>query len=137
MALAAHDATASKVDTTTHNVNDFAFRGSHILKGVWHARAYPVFAIDRESNDAVNTAVSALNGESMEASQIIDVCHACHQDDRWPFRLYLPESPKDTFRQVPPNAMASLLLAEQSLEGAETQPPNNGDDPLEGNPPLG
>lgn len=120
MGLAAHEAEGSKNDRQTHRVEDFVFFGARVLKGVWRAREYPIFAIDRECTDKVNEAVAKIKGVKIAASQVIDVCHACNADTHWPFRLFLPDSSNAVFRDLPPDAMAELLSSESSLEGAES-----------------
>lgn len=120
MGLAAHHAKGSKNDEKTHTVDDFVFHGAHVLKGVWRAREYPIFAIDRDCEDAVNKAVAKMNGKKLEASQVIDVCHACAADGQWPFGLYLPDSTNESFREVPADAMSELLGSETPLDGAES-----------------
>jgi hypothetical protein len=121
MALAAHEAAANKVDESIHTTSDFVHHGSHVLKGVWNGREYPVFAIDREDADAVHLAMAKMNGGTMDSSHIIDVCHACDADPKWPFRLYLPASVNPAFVAPPEDAMLELLANESNHDGAETQ----------------
>lgn len=138
MGLAAHHAKGSKNDEKTHTVEDFVFHGQHVLKGVWRAREYPIFAIDRECADPVNMAVSKMHGSAVEASHVIDVCHACAADTQWPFRLYLPDSTNDSFREVPDDAMSELLNSETPLDGAESADASGGAGALEtAGAPLG
>ncbi|VDR33106.1 Uncharacterised protein [Arthrobacter agilis] len=140
ISLAAHSAAGQKVGFETHTTKDFVFRGAHVLKGVWRAREYPIFAIDRESRDAVNEAVSAMNGSAISASKIIDVCHACATDENWPFSLYLPNSTNEAFQVEPEDAMAGLYHSEPTLEGAETVDRVSlraGEDLIPANTPLG
>lgn len=120
MALAANEAAVNKIDEDLHRTTDFIHHGSHVLKGVWNGREYPVFAIDREDADAVHLAMAKMNGGTMESSQIIDVCHACDADPKWPFRLYLPGSVNPAFTASPDDAMIELLAYESSHDGAET-----------------
>ncbi|TFC92880.1 hypothetical protein [Cryobacterium sp. TMT4-31] len=125
MALAAHHADASKAGSSLQTIADFVFRGAHVLKGVWQSREYPVFAVDREHHDSVNIAMGKLNGKPLEAMGIIDVCRACSADQHWPFALYLPDSSQESFRAEPIDAMGALRQVELSLEGAESQVPQN------------
>ncbi|WP_426975988.1 hypothetical protein ACQCSU_14515 [Pseudarthrobacter sp. O4] len=137
IALAAHAAAPDDANEKTHVVSDFVFKGSHILKGVWRAREYPLFAIDRECTDKVNEAVADMNGERLKAEQIIRVGTACASDEHWPFALYLPESTHARFQEKPEDVMADLLLSESTREGAETLVDDEGGESLEDSPPLG
>lgn len=127
MGLAAHDAGASDANERTHVVKDFVFLGAHILKGVWRAREYPVFAIDRDYEDPVNEAIAKLSGAALDASLVIGVCRACGSDPSWPSTLYLPDSHHEAFTTPPVDAMEGLFESEQTLDGAETPaPPSDG-----------
>jgi len=137
IAAAAHEASGAKLGEEDHTVEDFVFHGSHILKGVWLGREYPVFAIDRAHTNPVNKAMATMNDTALDAAHIIGVCHACHEDAKWPFRLYLPDSTNATFLDMPEDAMDQLLESEAALDGAETAPAPDGGDPLEQQPPLG
>lgn len=137
MALAAHAAAAEDPNEQTHVVSDFEFRGSYVLKGVWRAREYPLFAIDRECGDKVNEAVSEMTGERLKADAIIKVGNACANDENWPFRLYLPDSTHSRFQDKPEDAMGALLRAETTRDGAETLAKDEGGVSLNQSPPLG
>lgn len=120
MGLAAHQAAGTKDGHGQYSTTGFVFHGAHQLKGVWGAREYPVFAIDRDLDDEVNKALAKMNGKELKPLQIVNVCHACSADKNWPFKLYLPGSNNSQFLVKPENAMADLLDSESTLEGAET-----------------
>jgi hypothetical protein len=107
---------------------------------VWEGREYPVFAVDRDQADAVNLAIAGLNGKGLEAKQIIDVCHACHESDNWPSRLYLPASSNLKFQAAPEDAMGPLFRSESERVGSEKADVASGVgevDTLEAEAPLG
>jgi hypothetical protein len=136
IALAAHGAQAHQVDHEVHFTDDFVHYGSHVLKGVWNAREYPVFAIDRDHDDKVNLALSKLNGTVIDSSLIIEVCRACGEDPSWPFSLYLPDAANAGFQVTPDDAMSGLLESESNLDGAESVPNPDGTDSLSDLAPL-
>lgn len=137
IASAAQEAANHKDAEDTHHVQDFVFRGSHPLKGVWNGREYPVFAIDRERRDPIHEALAAIAAGTITAQHVIDVCHACATDGTWPFRLYLPGSANAAFQGEPDDAMADLYESETSLVGAETKVAADGGKNLEKSPPTG
>jgi hypothetical protein len=138
VATAAHSASATKEGEATHNVNDVVLHGTHVLKGVWAGREYPVFAVDRDLNEPINIALAKLQTIPMMPSQIIDVCHACLQDAAWPSSLYLPDSNNASFGIEPADAMRELREAEVSLSA---EPPADSENTegqmLEEGAPLG
>ena len=137
MALAAYDAASVNPDDETHLVKDFEFRGSHVVKGVWQAREYPVFAIDRDCGDKVNEAVAEMNGGGLKAEAIMRIGQACADDPNWRFRMYLPDSTRERFHDEPEDAMAGLLEAESTRDGAETLATDDGGEALTEAAPLG
>jgi hypothetical protein len=122
--LAAMYADSDKVDQKYHRINDVVMHGTHVLKGVWRQREYPVFAIDRDHLNGVNKAMAKLQSSELLGQDIIDVCHACHQDDKWPFKLYLPNSRGASFHDAPPDAMEELLAAEPAYVVDELAEPS-------------
>jgi hypothetical protein len=69
--------------------SDFHWLGLHEMKGVWDGRAYPVFAIDRQSKDPVVAALRKVTGDTLiDPQAVIAVALACHDSD-WPSRIYL------------------------------------------------
>lgn len=137
IALAAADASHTKAGEEQHHVHDVVFRGTHALKGVWKGREYPVFAIDRECDDAVHAAIGNLNGGELSSQSIIDVCHACHESGGWPSRLYLPDSTHETFQAEPEDVMSGMGEVEGGMAGAETIDTSDGGASLEKDPPMG
>ncbi|WP_133411799.1 hypothetical protein [Agromyces badenianii] len=137
MAVAAHQENATP-GQGLYVVDDLAFLGGHVLKGVWGAREYPVFAIDRQRDDPVNRAMAQLRGETFDAQKVIGVCDACSNDSDWPFCIYLPDSHHTSFQTVPIDAMRGLRENEGNLVGAETAiPQDDTGDPLDEKAPLG
>lgn len=138
VASAAHSASATKEAESIHHVADVILHGTHVLKGVWAGREYPVFAIDRDFDEDVNVAIAKLKPETVIPNQIIDVCHACLQDPAWPSYLYLPDSKNPGFCVIPHDAMQTLRENEQSLKA---EPPKDSEDTrgqtLEDGAPLG
>ncbi|WCD91524.1 hypothetical protein [Microbacterium sp. nov. GSS16] len=137
MAAAARTADTHRQGEDIHYMSDFVFHGSHLLKGVWDGREYPVFAIDREQGDPIHKALAGIGGGPLTSDQVIDLCHACASDESWPFALYLPSSDNEKFTAVPEDAMAELYASETSMDGAETEPENGNGDGLDATPPLG
>ncbi len=137
MAHAAQTAKSNKRGEDLHTVDDFKFLEASSLKGVWNERPYPLFTIDRETDDKLHVALKALDGESPSAAEIIDVCHACSESDKWVFRIYLPDAVNQSFQKVPNDAMQELRNAATSTEGAESVPGDDGLNQLHADPPLG
>lgn len=137
LACAAVSAASSKTHEDVHHTHDFAFNGSHLLKGVWGGREYPVFAVDRDRADRVNEALERMNGGQLDSQQIIDVCHACSESPGWPSTVYLPQSSNQAFLAKPEDAMAQLRDTAGNHEGAETVPTNGGEEVDQDSLPLG
>ncbi len=135
---AAGNETNSGEDEHLH-VKDMVFKGNVLLKGVWDGREYPLFALDRHVEDAVNKSVAKLVQPPPTAQEIIDVCRACHTDVNWPCALYLPRSTNEHLTTPPVDAMASLREGEQSAEGFEelTKKPEAGGEALKADAPTG
>lgn len=119
LSAAAYTAAGSQHQQHLHHVDDVILHGTHALKGVWADREYPVFAIDRDHFDPVNVALAQLRSHDTTASRVMDVCRACHQDPRWPSKLYLPASKDTAFCDEPADAMKPLFDAESPLTAGE------------------
>ena len=71
------------------------------LKGVWDGRSYPIFALDREYDDAIARHISSVQGKGV--IQLLDVQHlaeACILDGAWPSTVYFPDSSHDIFKKL-------------------------------------
>lgn len=78
------------------------FMGSRSFKGVWHGREYPLFAIDRESEDHVHKQLRKLGADPhATAQQIEELAIACHNAENWTFKIYLPDSEISHFTTIP------------------------------------
>ena len=137
IACAAVSAASSKTLENVHHTNDFAYHGSHLLKGVWAGREYPVFAVDRDRADRVNEALERMNGSPLDSQQVIDVCHACSESSGWPSTVYLPQSTNHAFLVKPEDAMTRLRETAGNHEGAETVPTNGDQEVDQATLPLG
>ncbi|RIT60372.1 hypothetical protein [Mycobacteroides abscessus] len=85
--------------------------GSMELKGVWGGRDYPVFAIDLEHSDPVNTAMAKFLPETVEPDDIKALCRACYDSDGWPFRMYLSKSSLGLFDETPRGSASGISEA--------------------------
>ena len=110
---------------------------TRVFKGVWDGRPYPLFALDRHLGDPINRAIAAIQDTELTATQVVYLCQECSKEPTWPSKLYLPDSEHGVFCIKPVDSLEEL--ASNSMEGAETLPPetSNGDgDELEADPPL-
>jgi hypothetical protein len=137
LASVAHAQETTPGTESPHHVRDVVFRGREPLKGVWRGQEYPVFAIDREIESALNAALAKLSRSIISAQSITHVCKACSDTEGWPSRLYLPESAHEQFRKVPVDAMQTLRENEAivTIEPAATGADDG--DPLQIDAPLG
>lgn len=140
VALSAHGNQMHSANNELRHVDDVVYRGNVELKGVWGGREYPLFAIDRELGDPVHAKLAELSHPAPDVTKIIDVCHACSTDSRWPCRLYLPKSSHPLISREPEDAMAALRAKEQDSRGYEdpaSAGEQGGDEPLADDAPLG
>lgn len=117
-------------------VDDLILKEFITLKGVWGGRAYPIVAIDHAFDDPVNQAYAEITRPE-DPSKLWNLCLACYQSEKWPSRLYLPESQIDLFKVEPADSLAgskpvTLVGAE---EQADDEPPQAQD--LADDAPLG
>jgi hypothetical protein len=82
---------------------DIAYLGERDFKGVWGGRRYPVVAIDRQFEDAVNEAIRGMS--STATVDVEALCKACLESDGWPSRMYLPKSDFAPFKVLPEDAL--------------------------------
>lgn len=90
------------------------------LKGVWNARPYPIFAVDRQFSDPVHEAERALHPPTGGRGTIAAICAACSATHDWPSGLFLEDSINPSFTRQPEDTLASQR--ETGTEGAETPP---------------
>lgn len=90
------------------------------LKGVWNARPYPIFAVDRQFSDAVHEAERALHPPVGGRGAIAAICAACSATSDWPSALFLEASTNPSFTHQPEDTLDSQR--ETGTEGAETPP---------------
>lgn len=103
------------------DLDDLVFLTSVELKGVWNHRAYPILAIDRESEDPVHKALRAIGGSNLnELSKIGELCAACLKSEDWPSAVYLPNTLFEPFNAVP--TPPEELVSDNQMIGAETEP---------------
>lgn len=125
------------VDEGKHPLQDLVLLETREFKGVWDGREYPLFALDRHSGDLVNRALAKILRSSVEAHLAASLCKECQSSEKWPSRLYLPDSSHIEFKAEPTDSLE--WLRSNNMEGAETVPPPSdaGDAALEPEPPLG
>jgi hypothetical protein len=112
------------------DLDDLVFLGTAELKGVWNHRAYPMLAIDRESDDPVHKAMRAMDSSDPNVlSRIGELCSACLKSDNWPSTVYLPDTPFEPFNVLPTPPVE--LAADNQMIGAETEPLETVEDPTE------
>lgn len=90
------------------------------LKGVWSARPYPIFAIDRQFSDPVHEAERNLRPTPRGRGKIAAICAACSATLDWPSSLFLPNSHNALFTRKPVDTLESQR--ETGTDGAETPP---------------
>lgn len=139
LAVAAHASVADPNKGSLHSVDDFTLHSQPVLKGVWNGREYPIFAIDRNTDDPLNMAIRKINSQSFDPQQVLEVCSACASFDDWPGKLYLPESEHGGFQHIPEDAMEHLRHSEPVLDQGNApgvQETDDGED-LPDSPPMG
>lgn len=124
------------IDSAKFPLQHLRLLDTRVFKGVWDARPYPLFALDRHQSDLINMALAAIEKTDLKPHQVVDLCRECSKDPAWPSKLFLPDSDHGFFRVAPVDSLKEL--ASNSMDGAETLPSANsqvGED-LEENPPL-
>lgn len=117
-------------------LGDLVYRGEQSFKGVFGARSYPLFALDREHDDPLNQALQGMNSE-LDLEAVAKVCEACHGSDDWPSRLFLPDSQVSALHEVPTDALAASAPSDNTMEGSESEPSSDGQDELPVDVPMG
>lgn len=122
------------------DADDIRYLGGHELKGVWNARDYPLFAIDRHAGDHVNKAVKRMVGEAVDPDHAQSLCRACVEAKDWPSAIYLGDSEFAPFKVRPVDPLADLL-EDNHMVGSEEQPEGDAeelaDDDLRPSIPMG
>ena len=67
------------------------YRGRFELKGVWNGKPYPLFAIDRRSDNELNNAFSLFEDHEIADEALQRIAIACSKDPDWPSGIYLPK----------------------------------------------
>lgn len=124
------------VRTDRYPLEDLRLLDAREFKGVWNGREYPLFALDLQSSDPVNKALSKIRSDGVSPLDVVNLCRECSQKSDWPSRLYLPRSSHVEFGTIPEDSLEELRA--NSMDGAETVPPG-GDvgESLEEDAPLG
>lgn len=111
---------------TTRNYasDDIVLIGGTELKGVWGGREYPVFALDLELADEVNQAFASFTSPKTDISSVLRLCRACYSSEKWPFRVYLPESAEQGPFRVAPQDALHAYIEDDGPEVALSDPEN-------------
>lgn len=129
---------ASKSQETV-GLEALTYRGGHEMKGVWGGRDYPLFAIDRMSDDEVNKSLGAItSGGPPDVRQFIALFKSCSRAPGWPSAIYLPKAGDKLLQQRPVDPL-ERLRADNELDGAEepaSEVSNLGDGSVEQLPAL-
>lgn len=115
---------AAKREKRDHDeIADIVYRGGHELKGVWNGRDYPLFAIDRRHDDAVNRAVKDVDSSAArpDIASAIELCRSCVEAEGWPSSIHLPEADEKAMVRAPQDPLARMR-GDNKLQGAEEKP---------------
>jgi hypothetical protein len=109
-------------DKDEYALPDMHLLHSEGLRGVWDDRRYPVFALDTECENGVNSAFKPFGPPVPNIDEIVALCKACFESDDWPFHIYLPKSGREKWTKPPENQLEKYLERIKYEQQGEERP---------------